>query len=95
MKIIHETMKTLKKITFGRVLGLIAVLCLCWVSILAVSYTHLDVYKRQSYDMPVNFGETFDVDGSCGISRLYQVEQDAEIIEYKMRVYLHLQRVKA
>ena len=34
MKIIHETMKTLKKITFGRVLGLIAVLCLCWVSIL-------------------------------------------------------------
>ena len=45
--------------------------------------------------MPVNFGETFDVDGSCGISRLYQVEQDAEIIEYKMRVYLHLQCVKA
>lgn len=34
MKIIHETMKTLKKITFGRVLGLIVVLCVCWVSIL-------------------------------------------------------------
>lgn len=32
--------------------------------------------------MPVNFGETFDVDGSCGTSRLYQVEQDAKIIEY-------------
>ena len=28
MKIIHETMKTLKKITFGRVLGLIAVFML-------------------------------------------------------------------
>lgn len=33
-KIIHETMKALKKIMFGRVLGLVAVLCVSWVTIL-------------------------------------------------------------
>lgn len=48
MKIIHETMKTLKKITFGRVLGLIAVLCVCWVSIL-VSVEFYAARKSSEY----------------------------------------------
>ena len=48
MKIIHETMKTLKKITFGRALGLIAVLCVCWVSIL-VSVEFYAARKSSEY----------------------------------------------
>lgn len=34
-------MKALKKITFGRVLGFVAVLCLSWVTILITSESRL------------------------------------------------------
>ena len=65
MKIIHETMKTLKKITFGRVLGLIAVLCLCWVSIL-VSVEFYAARKSSEYQSDV-YSSMYDMSGKCGV----------------------------
>ena len=57
-------MKTLKKITFGRVLGLIAVLCLCWVSIL-VSVEFYAVRKSSEYQGDV-YSSMYDMSGKCG-----------------------------
>ena len=65
MKIIHETMKTLKKITFGRVLGLIAVLCLCWVSIL-LSVEFYAARKSSEYQGDV-YSSMYDMSGKCGV----------------------------
>ena len=65
MKIIHETMKTLKKITFGRVLGLIAVLCVCWVSIL-VSVEFYAARKSSEYQGDV-YSSMYDMSGKCGV----------------------------
>lgn len=45
-KIIHETMKALKKIMFGRVLGLVAVLCVSWVTILITNGSRWRVKVR-------------------------------------------------
>jgi len=60
MKIIHETMKTLKKITFGRVLGLIAVL-----SIL-VSVEFYAARKSSEYQGDV-YSSMYDMSGKCGV----------------------------
>ena len=55
-------------------------------SILAVSYTHLDVYKRQTFRLPKTHGADFDsINRECqDLGNLFYFERRLELIEERL-----------